>query len=959
LRTFFLLLLSLLSVAFGLTINFEADRLERRVVTLPDGTSGEIIVLSGQPARLEFEGNVIEATLIEFDPNHNLLRIIGPGYYATAEAVTTGEDFVVDLNDERFQARQVVLVTAAIDIEGVEVTRLPGQIDVVSGVFSPCARCAQRVEDYSFSAESLRLYPGDRIVAYGVTVFVRGAALFRLPVMVYPLGPQERRPRFATIQGTATERAEVALDWPYTAGANAFGLVSLRYYADVDPEAGDPFSRAILGGAATTHYFGGGVWHRYFGEDAEGELEFGFRPYFRGLGTAEDERERFLLRWRHTTYEELEGPRIGILFERDDARRQRLSEYSLTAERALAGFNLRFFTQGYIDHEPGLGLRLPAYAGFNVPERTFGQVGASSLPGFGLSAGPFVLNTLAVDLGVFEDRTNPLNRRALALGPRIRGGRFLHESELRLNPITPWAGLSIDGLNAFLGQYYTTGERLVRWNSRINLSQSFGAFGNLNVTFLRTTTEGETPFSFDVLTPASRTELATALSLRPLPWLSLDARQLYVFLDTRRPDVVGPGPLETTLSLFGNVPWLNLTLRNVYDFQEGDPGELRADLALALDPFRLEVNHVQDLDPRPVTRLPGEPVETTRTVARFDFALRPYLHLEARGGYRYAPTEPAADGALEHWEPLRLALTLGALEPFDDLPGARVVYERDLDRGETRLLGLEATASYHPFEVSLRQEMNIGQGQLAASRYLLAWREVMELEAAGFAVLPMEWFGLVPDPAAAQNWVVQLRDLSPFRQEAWRLRYSTTLDPALIGPGGEVGGFRNSRLDAFVNIQEGEIGPLVFGLDFSAGFLLADLALPVSYLQSANLTLRAQLAERVGVQGAFGYRGLFQAGEFTASALTLTDVALTVRVLDELYLSAIFNDTWDFTGRIPQQSPFNLQPRFYVVWDRCCWAFYGSWDSRTGRVSLGIAAPGGETGLQQEFETDLLLPGRE
>ena len=76
---------------------------------------------------------------------------------------------------------------------------------------SPCTRCGQDIEDYGFEAETLEIYPGDRIVAYEVTVLVRAAAVLTLPIMVLPIGPQDRLPRLEYLTGTATERARITL----------------------------------------------------------------------------------------------------------------------------------------------------------------------------------------------------------------------------------------------------------------------------------------------------------------------------------------------------------------------------------------------------------------------------------------------------------------------------------------------------------------------------------------------------------------------------------------------------------------------------------------------------------------------------------------------------------------------------------------------------------------------------
>src|SRR5690606_9878704 len=127
-----------------------------------------------------------------------------------------------------------------------------------------------------------------------------------------------------------------------------------------------------------------------------------------------------------------------------------------------------------------------------------------------------------------------------------------------------------------------------------------------------------------------------------------------------------------------------------------------------------------------------------------------------------------------------------------------------------------------------------------------------------------------------------------------------------------------------------------------------------------NLTLGVDLYERVGLQGTFGYAASYDAAalEVSSARLTLSDVALVVRALDSLYLGAVVTDVWDLTGNDPGRL-FQLRPKFTVVWNRCCWALYGSWDSITGAVSLTLTTPGAEQGIGQVFDTGWIIPRRQ
>ena len=80
---------------------------------------------------------------------------------------------------------------------------------------------------------------------------------------------------------------EIALDWPYVVGPNAFGTTSLRYYADVTPGAGNGFTESFFGGRIDQSYFGGGFEHNFSRSKGRGEVDFFYLPALRE-STAED-----------------------------------------------------------------------------------------------------------------------------------------------------------------------------------------------------------------------------------------------------------------------------------------------------------------------------------------------------------------------------------------------------------------------------------------------------------------------------------------------------------------------------------------------------------------------------------------------------------------------------------------------------------------------------------------------
>ena len=971
----FVLLLSLLSFSFAVRIEITTNpddpntRLEFRPITLPDGSETELIVIQSTPVRVTVDEDVITADYIEFDRENGLVRVVGPGTYTSGEEVLEGEDFTVNLDDETLQGQDVFIITGAIDVVGAGATRLPGQISVTSGAFSPCSRCDQTREDYGFRAQRLELYPGDRLIAFDVTVLIRNHAAFSLPFLIVPLGPEDRRPRLAITRGTATARAAVAVDWPYVVGATAFGVTSLRYYADVTPGAGGPFANTLLGGRARVSYFGGGFTHTFFTRNGQGQVEFAYLPSFidRDLDgdiTSEGKTpDEFTVRFSYDTLEET-LPEINVLIDEDDARNQRIIEYSASAANTFGGLDARILTQGFFDLDRGDEVLTPSYAGSETPLRTYIEGTLALDDALSFSVGPFVLSNALLDIGFFEDFSNPINRSA-ALERTVRAARLLEGHTVALQPLTLWPGLVIEGGTDFLGRYYTTRERLIDWDSALTLRQGFGDVGGLELSFVRNISEGETPFSFDRVTLFNETYADATLFLTPLPWLSFSANERYTFVNTRRRAEVGPGVLNLSLEFFDNLSWLDITLQESYNFEERDPGELTVDAVLSV-PFNddfdgsLEVNHVEDLKYAPdrlSSRLNND--SNTEFSAALDY--RNVLRFGLDGGYTYDPV-PVEGEAPDYWMPLELSLEAGTLDQEDALPGARLFFTRDLNEKMTRELGLEGTARVRFLEANFEQRLDFVDQEVSRSLYGLTWRGVATLEASGFALLPPSLFGLTLDPEGSDIYIFDLKDASqPSGEELWRLEYRVQRDRTpFTGPLGE-GNVRSRTLQAFANTEPTTLGGVDFGVRFVADLVLPDdLGVTRTYLNTFGLTLSADFFGRVGLQGDVAYRATYDttSDAITQALLTFDNLALTVRVREDLFVSAAFNDTWDLTGNLTSSSPFNFQPTLYVIWDRCCWALYGSLDTDTGAVTLSLTTPGGTQGVSQEFGTFLRLPGR-
>lgn len=962
-RLLILAALLLGSASFAARIGIDAggdpdSRLEIRTITLPDGTEVQLYVLQGETLRVTIDDSVLEATHVEVDLENRLVRVIGFGRYTAGDEVVEGHDLVIDLRDESFAGDDVLIISDAISVKGDRASRVPGLIRVAMGQFSPCTRCGQDIEDYGFEAETLEIYPGDRIVAYEVTVLVRAAAVLTLPIMVLPIGPQDRLPRLEYVTGTATERARITLSWPYVMGPDSYGDVGVRYYADVQP-GGSGVGDFLLGGAVLRSYVGGFLSHRFYTPTGKGSFSVDYTPSFT-TPTGVTER-LFQVRLAYADEEVLGPPRTTLLVERNDARRARLWEATLTHEALVEGWRGRYSSQVYLDLEPGGLLRSPSYAGRNVPLQTFSRLQLEPEDVRSLNLGVFRLERFMLDLGAFQDVSNSLNRSA-AVNPTQTAGRAVEGHTITLTPVPLWNGFSLEGRTDFTGYYYSTAERQVEWLSRVIGTQRFGSLGNLSLTFTRDVREGETPFRFDLLPYRSRTDLRSQLRLDPAPWLRFEQSGGYVFFDDRNPSEVGWLPLVSTATLLNNLDWISLTLRNEYDPKTGDPGTLDATLDLRSRGrlyAQLELRHSQDLSVRP-DRLTGVLVDTTSSGVKAAAGVTNVVELSVETAYRYHPLPPEAGEPVDHWDDLNLRLTLGTLRHDDRVPGLALTYGYDLDRGRVSAFEVAAAATFGPLQFDALQRLSLPTGQLARSQLRLAWPGVAAVQADGLMWLPTGWLDL-PQPAPyARNLSFTLEEAPDRGNPSWQVRYSTRLDPSL-GSGLSTYGYRNSQLTGRMLLTDQAVGPVRFSVDGFAELMWADDAQPDTYLRRANLRFGVDVYDRVGLQGTLGYTGLYSqsAGEVVSGRLSLQQVALIVRPLDTLYVGAVITDVWDLTGNDASQPAFNLQPTFVVAWNRCCWALYGSWNSRNGAIAITLTTPGADQGIGHIFDTGWIIPRRQ
>ena len=965
-----LLVVGFTLISFGLAAKIvisaeEPSSLELRQLTLPDGSEVEYYVIQGNPVRLIIdETQEITAKHIEFDRSNKVVRIIGYGTIITEEQSTSGDNLVFELGSETFAGQDVLIITNEIDVLGLDASRVPGQISVITGEFSPCSRCGQKVEDYSFKAARLELFPGDRLVAFDVQIRIKDFPILYLPLLVVPLGPPDRQPQLTLTTGTDASRAEVFLSWPYVSGSSALGYITLRYWADVVTSEGNFFSNTLLGGNPETHYLGAEINHRFYTDTGKGSFDLGYTPSFIDETQADKKTDQlFKVRFQFDSEESLTIPKLNLLVNLDDANRKRIAEMTLQIRGSLLGLQSKFDARTFLDLDQEDDIIDPTYGSprhgleldFIPEQETF-------------AVGPFSARGLRLNLGFFEGLSNSSNRSA-AISRTQLAGRLLESHTLSLEPQRPWSGLELSATSSFQGQYYTTGERLIIWNTSASLNQSFG-IGSIRFNFDRNINEGETPFAFDARSLGNSSSLGGNLNLTPFEWLSFSSSSRYVFLNDRSREAEGFDPLVSSLTLFNNLSWINLSFSNTYDFSEDsfDPGKLRTELSLRSPDTTADANltltYIKDLNPNYPDRLGTDNDESELDIS-LNFGLRPYLTFDMSGGYVFDPPEPE-EGERAFRKDLRLGVTLGTEDQEDLIPSLRLGLNRDLNNQETSSLSITATAAVQPVEMRLEQTFNVSDQTLGNSSYRVSWRNIAQLEASGFALIQPSWLGIELAADRSELWRVDLAENRLDGEARWRVTYESTraygerscaniTTPASVK-------VCDSKLSSFVNLDETRLGPVYFGVDFDSSFLLADDSQALSYLSQARLVFFTDIAATLGIQGSLQYTATASDTEVSRSTLRFDDFAITTRFLNDFYLSMILGsdvdgETWvlsDSNG----ESSFNFQPEFRFTWNRCCWALYSSWDSATGTLSITLTTPGGTEGLGGVFEdTPLKLPG--
>ena len=585
----------------------QADRMELRKVE-----GHELVILYGRPVKIKLEdGRQVEADVVEYDRDARRLLLLGNVLYVDDEKrVIESDQLELYLNDESMDALEVHMRSAGVDLWGPEATRVLGQILMEDSRFTPCARCGQQPYDYSFSADKVVLYPGDRLIAYGLTVYVQGEPVMRWPLLM--LHFSERRPRLE-IGHSDVDGWTVAADLPYVT-EGGLGFTLLRYFQN----------RGL--GVGFDHWGIGPAYEHYRAlylppevGSAAGSLEIKLTyhdgdkrlrsvPYYASFELSyddawplpEDPHWSLSASWRDKS----DGWRHSFSLERRDLPGQnRLWLNASVSRESRDDLKASLRLKTYFD----LGEEGPP-ASMVLPEATLKWTKGLRYEGFSIKG--------SVSVGGYYDRTNELNRSARAAGIWAAAGRaYVNHADV-YDLKDPWPGFKLHFENRFSGWYYDTGERQVDWRNTLSLEQRLDNL-RLRTTIRRTVVEGEAFFARDYRRPRHSLTASASAQWRPINTLSLEARSGWNIWEGEYEDLkinLGwtPKPFRFNLQhVYDPQTGLNQTsrvnlgfksgsfgasLNGGYAYQTGEYDPLKLSASYALPGGNALLNHVYDLN---------------------------------------------------------------------------------------------------------------------------------------------------------------------------------------------------------------------------------------------------------------------------------------------------------------------------------------------------------------------------
>ena len=860
-----------------------AERLELRKV---DGQ--DLVVISGGPVELHIDQDVIKARRVEFNRTKRVLTLVGQGSYlshpvgpdgSTSEQLVSGQNLVVDLGSENLAGEDVIVSSAGLEIRGEAIERVPGQLTVTDGYFTPCAKCGRTPNDYAFRARDIRLYPGDRLVAFGATLLLADAPVAYIPAIVLFLREPDRQPQLSIAQD-ATDGFTVKASLPFVIGDAAFGNTLLHYYGNRDPQIGFGVNLTSYGALPTLDKLSlYTIAEPRKISDGTGGYDFDLNLAAQGTAPVTGS---------------VAGLGYSVTATRSDTTAS-LDGKGVTVLDARANVDLQSFSVAgeYLDRY-GPAPTGPLYTPLKRPELVF-------------DPDAYVAGKLSLDFrvtaGNYTGAVNPASRTAIAqaVNGNVSTSRLQIE-HLDSYTVNPWNTATFSVNNSFTGRYYGCcapgggGARVVDLKFSAQLDQSFGSPGNsasLNYTYIRQ--EGTSPFQFDA--GFGRTNISAVLTgglnLTPIQGLGFTAQFPYDFAKNSR----NQQPASFGVNLARDPIFLTINYRPNFFTGLADSGS--ASLGLGQNGsglyFTASTSYDKSFGFYPLNlNLSYTDVFRTNSVSvgsvfNFQYGAWDNMNFTLTGVASRDPVlNPVSFTARQ-----TLYFPQAQRGPYPErvsrLDGSTDIAWRDLAFNETHSLPLTQLSTY--------------QGTPATEQLGSATFRVSNIQASGLG-------------ASATSWSVTYGGSYSTARGGWT-------NPTLFG-----------RIQSTRNLQS-------FGADATVN--MPGLNQPISELTQVNLSSNYQFSPRFALGGAAHYyrsRAGDTTDTLNLDSLNFT-FGLGHNERPDLYVTTTLRQSFTWKNGVLQTTD-PLKPIVRLTLDRCCYALNFEFNPVDRFVRFGLQFPGSD-----------------